>query len=194
MNTKLAVDVDEVLVNLLAPMAKWRGVALPTQPKYKYLYREIFDCTEEQSQEILHKFYRSREFLNLKPILGAQPAMQNFRKTFDKMYIVTGRQEMVRETTELWIERFFPGVFDDVILTNSFTENEIKKVDVCRALGIGCIIDDIGQTCDECIESGIDAIHFIGEDVYPWCEPSEISMRGWGNTQRDIIEVWEINA
>ena len=189
MNTKLAVDVDEVLVHLLVPMAKWRGVALPTQPKYKYLYREIFNCTEEQSQEILHKFYRSREFLNLKPILGAQPAMQNFRKTFDKMYIVTGRQEMVRETTELWIERFFPGVFDDVILTNSFTENEIKKVDVCRALGIGCIIDDIGKTCDECIESGMDAIHFIGEDVYPWCEPSAISMRGWGNTQRDIIEV-----
>jgi len=105
------------------------------------------------------------------------------------MYIVTGRQEMVRETTELWIERFFPGVFDDIILTNSFTENEIKKVDVCRALGIGCIIDDIGQTCDECIESGMDAIHFIGDEVYPWCEPSEISMRGWGNNQRNVVEV-----
>jgi 5'(3')-deoxyribonucleotidase len=189
MNTKLAVDVDEVLVHFLQPMAKWRGVALPTTPKYKYLYRDIFNCTEEQSQEILHKFYRSREFLELKPILGAQPAMQNFRQTFDKMYIVTGRQDVARLKTELWIERFFPGIFDDVILTNSFTKNEIKKVDVCRALGIGCIIDDIGQTCDECIEAGVDAIHFIGEDVYPWCEPSDISMRGWGGNQTRIQEV-----
>ena len=56
MNTKLAVDIDEVLVKFVEPMAKWRGIALPTKPKYKYLYREIFNCTEEQSQEILHKF------------------------------------------------------------------------------------------------------------------------------------------
>lgn len=189
MNTKLAVDVDEVLVNLLEPMAKWRGVALPTRPKYKYLYREIFNCTEEQSQEILHKFYRSREFLNLKPIIGAQPAMQSFKQQFDKLYIVTGRQEMVRETTELWIDRFFPGVFDDIILTNSFTEHEIKKVDVCRALGIGYIIDDSIDTCNECIEAGMDAINFVGIDVYPWCEVNEISLRGWGGNQHKVIEV-----
>ena len=189
MNTKLAVDIDEVLVKFVEPMAKWRGIALPTNPKYKYLYREIFNCTEEQSQEILHKFYRSKDFLYLKPILGAQPAMQNYRRVDDKMYIVTGRQDDVRESTELWIERYFPGIFDDVILTNSFTENEVKKVDVCRALGIGCIIDDSMQTCDECIEAGMDSINFVGEDVYPWCEVSEISMRGWGSNQRGVVEL-----
>ena len=189
MNTRIAIDMDEVLVNLLEPMAKWRGVALPTKPKYKYLYREIFNCTEEQSQEILHKFYRSRDFLYMKPIRGSQPAMQNFRQTFDKMYIVTGRQDAVRVTTELWLDRYFPSVFDDVILTNSFTENEIKKVDICRALNIGLIIDDSIDTCNECIESGMEAINFIGEDVYPWCEPSEISMRGWKNNTYKVIEV-----
>ena len=189
MNTRIAVDMDEVLVNLLEPMAKWRGVALPTKPKYKYLYREIFNCTEEQSQEILHKFYRSKDFLYLKPIGGSQPAMQNYRRIFDKMYIVTGRQDAVRETTELWLDRYFPGIFDDVILTNSFTENEIKKVDICRALNIGLIIDDSIDTCNECIESGMEAINFIGEDVYPWCEPNEISMRGWKRNTDKVIEV-----
>ena len=189
MNTRIAVDMDEVLVNILEPMAKWRGVALPTKPKYKYLYREIFNCTEEQSQEILHKFYRSKDFLYLKPIRGSQPAMQNYRHIFDKMYIVTGRQDAVRETTELWLDRYFPGIFDDVILTNSFTEHEIKKVDICRALNIGLIIDDSLDTCNECIESGMEAINFIGEDVYPWCEPNEISMRGWKQNTDKVIEV-----
>ena len=188
MNNKLAVDVDEVLVNLLTPMAKWRGIKLPSQPKYKYLYREIFNCTEEQSQEILNKFYRSKDFFHLKPIVGSQRAMIHYKNNFDKMYIVTGRQEVVREATELWIDRFFPGVFDDVILTNSFTENEIKKVDVCRALGIGYIIDDSIQTCNECIESGMEAANFIGDDIYPWCEPSEISLRGWGKESK-IVEI-----
>ncbi|AFC35093.1 hypothetical protein OtV6_185c [Ostreococcus tauri virus RT-2011] len=181
MNTKIAIDVDEVLVHLLKPMARRRGVKLPKNQKYNYLYREIFNCTEEESQIILRDFYMSDEFRNLEPIEGSQRAMKNLNTVFDKMYIVTGRQEIVREPTELWIEHFYPGIFDDVILTNSFTENEIKKVDVCRALGIGCIIDDSMGTCLECMEAGMDAINFVGDEIYPWCEISEISQCGWSS-------------
>lgn len=184
MNSKIAIDVDEVLVHFLKPMARRRGVKLPKNQKYNYLYREVFNCTEEESQVILHDFYMSEDFRNLKPIEGSQLAMDNLYTIFDKMYIVTGRQEIVRESTEIWIDQFFPGVFNDVILTNSFTENEIKKIDVCRALGIGCIIDDSMATCNECIEGGVEAINFVGEDVYPWCEESDISLRRWSD--RDI--------
>ena len=189
MNTKIAIDVDEVLVHLLKPMARRRGVKLPKNQKYNYLYREIFNCTEEESQKILHEFYLSKDFRNLKPIKGSQRAMQNLNMVFDKMYIVTGRQEIVREPTELWIEHFYPGIFDDVILTNSFTENEIKKVDVCRALGIGCIIDDSMGTCLECMESGMDAINFVGDEIYPWCERSEISQCGWVDNTHKVFEL-----
>jgi len=179
MNIKIAIDVDEVLVHLLKPMAKWKGIKLPKQRKYNYLYREVFNCTEEESQKILHDFYFSDAFQDMKPIEGSQNAMKNLNVVFDKMYIVTGRQEVIREPTELWIEHFYPGVFDDVILTNSFTENEIKKVDVCRALGIGCIIDDSVGTCNECIDAGIHALNFVGKEIYPWCEESDISINGW---------------
>ena len=179
MNSKIAIDIDEVLVHLLNPMAKRRGVKLPKNKKYNYLYREVFNCTEEESQVILRDFYMSEDFRNLKPIEGSQLAMNNLNTIFDKMYIITGRQEIVREPTELWIEHFFPGVFDDVILTNSFTPHEVKKSDICRALNIGLIIDDNKGICDQCIEAGTDALNFVGEDVYPWCEESEISIKGW---------------
>jgi 5'(3')-deoxyribonucleotidase len=179
MNSKIAIDVDEVLVHLLKPMAKRRGVKLPENKKYNYLYREVFNCTEEESQVILRDFYMSEEFRNLKPIEGSQLAMNNLNMIFDKMYIVTGRQEIVREPTEIWIEHFFPGVFDDVILTNSFTPHEVKKSDICRALNIGLIIDDNKGICDQCIEAGTDALNFVGDEIYPWCEESEISIKGW---------------
>jgi 5'(3')-deoxyribonucleotidase len=179
MNSKIAIDVDEVLVHLLKPMAKRRGVKLPENKKYKYLYREVFNCTEEESQVILRDFYMSEDFRNLKPIEGSQLAMNNLNMIFDKMYIVTGRQEIVREPTEIWIEHFFPGVFDDVILTNSFTPHEVKKSDICRALNIGLIIDDNKGICDQCIEAGTDALNFVGDEIYPWCEESEISIKGW---------------
>ena len=179
MNSKIAIDVDEVLVHLLKPMAKRRGVKLPENKKYNYLYREVFNCTEEESQVILRDFYMSEDFRNLKPIEGSQLAMNNLSMIFDKMYIITGRQEIVREPTEIWIEHFFPGVFDDVILTNSFTPHEVKKSDICRALNIGLIIDDNKGICDQCIEAGTDALNFVGDEIYPWCEESEISIKGW---------------
>jgi len=179
MNSKIAIDVDEVLVHFLKPMAKRRGVKLPENKKYNYLYREVFNCTEEESQVILRDFYMSEDFRNLKPIEGSQLAMNNLNMIFDKMYIVTGRQEIVREPTEIWIEHFFPGVFDDVILTNSFTPHEVKKSDICRALNIGLIIDDNKGICDQCIEAGTDALNFVGDEIYPWCEESEISIKGW---------------
>ena len=179
MNSKIAIDVDEVLVHLLKPMAKRRGVKLPENKKYNYLYREVFSCTEEESQVILRDFYMSEDFRNLKPIEGYQLAMNNLNMIFDKMYIITGRQEIVREPTEIWIEHFFPGVFDDVILTNSFTSHEVKKSDICRALNIGLIIDDNKGICDQCIEAGTDALNFVGDEIYPWCEESEISIKGW---------------
>jgi hypothetical protein len=139
---RIAVDLDEVLVPLLKPMAQWHRRELPRRPKYPYMYRDIFGVSEQESQRMLHEFYRSKDFLYLKPIRGSQRAMTRFRRDANKMYIVTGRQDAVRETTELWVERHFPGIFDDVILTNSFTPHEVSKVDICRSLALDTIIDD----------------------------------------------------
>lgn len=178
---RIAIDVDEVLVNFLYPMARSRRLGKPKKLKYNYVYREIFDITEEESQEFVKEFYNSQSFRNLKPITGSQNAMKWLRQRSKKMYIVTGRQNIVRDETEDWIHTYFPGIFDDVILTNSYTPQDVKKVDICRALNLGLIIDDNKGICDECMNSGMKAINFIGEEMYPWCEESDIMLRGWSS-------------
>jgi hypothetical protein len=175
---RVAIDIDEVLVNFLQPMAKWKKLTIQ-KPRYNYVYREIFDIDEVESQKMVQGFYKSKDFMELTPITGSQLAMYKLRANAKKMYVVTGRQDTVREETELWIDHHFPGIFDDVILTNSYTPNEVKKSTICRALNIGLIVDDNKSICDECIEAGTDAIHFVGDEVYPWCEESEISVKGW---------------
>ena len=175
---RIAIDIDEVLVPFLSPMAKYHNKTI-SKTRYSYVYRDIFDITEEESQKMVQEFYKSQAFTWLVPMRGAQRAMYNLRRCTDKMYIVTGRQDTVREETEDWIDTFFPNIFDDVILTNSYTPHEVKKSDICRALNIGLIIDDNKGICDQCIEAGTDALNFIGEEVYPWCEESEISIKGW---------------
>jgi hypothetical protein len=183
---RVAIDIDEVLVKFLFPMAKFHKQTI-TKPKYSYVYREIFDIDEPASQKMVHDFYQSKAFTELTPIFGAQKAMFNLRQRYNKMYIVTGRQDMARKETERWIDMYFPYMFDDVILTNSYTPNEIHKAEICHALGIGLIIDDNKVICDRCIDNGIRALNFIGDDdeIYPWCEKSDISIQGW----RGIEEV-----
>jgi len=176
---RIAIDLDEVLVPFLAPMATWSRRELPTKPKYPYLYRDIFEIPEHESQRMVRDFYKSQAFRELVPIKNSQYAMLRMRRDAKKMYIVTGRQESSRKTTEWWIDTHFPGIFDDVILTNSFTPTEVKKVDICRSLALDTIIDDNIDICLQCMESGMDAINFVGDDVYPWCQESDISMRGW---------------
>ncbi len=178
---RVAIDVDEVLVKFLYPMAKFHYKTI-RKPKYSYVYRQIFDIDETESQKMVREFYMSKDFMELTPIKNSQLAMYKLRANTKKMYILTGRQEVVRDETETWIQHYFPGIFDDVILTNSYTPNEIRKIDICRALNIGLLIDDNKGICDECIEDGVKALNFIGDDeIYPWCEESDISLNGWNS-------------
>jgi hypothetical protein len=180
---RIAIDVDECLVQFLYPMAKYHRRVI-RKPRFNYVYRQIFDIDEEESRRMVREFYKSEAFLNLRPIRGSQQAMQVLRMRADKMYVVTGRQDVVRDDTETWIETYFPGVFDDVILTNSFTSNEVSKVDICRSLNLGLIIDDQKTTCDKCIkELGIGAFNYVGDPMYEWCEQSDISFKHWSNIQ-----------
>ena len=178
---RVAIDIDEVLVPFVKPMARWRGHQMPpSNTKYKYLYREMFGISEDESRRMVREFYDSSEFLNLQPIHNSQIGIVKLRGRSEKMYAVTGRQECARVKTEEWLLKHFPGMFDDLVITNSFTDHEIKKVDICRSLAIDLIIDDNIEICRECKEAGIRAQNFMGyEEVYPWCDYTDMSMFGW---------------
>jgi hypothetical protein len=81
--------------------------------------------------------------------------------------------------TENWLNQHFPGIFHDLVMTNSFTPREVPKSSVCRALGINVIIDDNYEICKDCFKNNIDVINFIGDPVYPWCEETDIAIKSW---------------
>jgi 5'(3')-deoxyribonucleotidase len=179
---KIAIDIDEVLMPLLRPMAAYHRVVLPTGvAKYPYLFREAFKVSEEKSQYMLREYYDSEEFRNTQPIEGSQRFLRRYRFEHpnSKLYVVTGRQNVVRLATEEWLDQHYEGVFDDLILTNSFTRDEIFKSSVCLALNADLIIDDNFGICRDCEARGTDAINFIGDPVYPWCKENAIATKSW---------------
>jgi hypothetical protein len=128
---------------------------------------------------MVYEFYESRVFHDLQPLPGAQVGLSFLRGLGYDIYVITGRQERVREKTEKWIEHHFPYMVKDVILTNSFTSSEIKKADICKSLAIGAMVDDSLQVCIECEGEHIKGINYIGDPVYPWCEKTSLSVHNW---------------
>jgi len=59
---RIAIDIDEVLVPFLSPMARYHkqksGIQKTDKPKYSYVYRDIFNVTEEISKMV-------KEFISL---------------------------------------------------------------------------------------------------------------------------------
>jgi len=176
---RIGIDIDEVLAPFLPTMLRWRSPQKVLPPKYKYLYRDIYDISQVESAKLVQEFYRSEDFVTMRPIKYSVDAMRELKKGNNKLFIVTGRQEVVRDKTQRWIQENFPGMFEDVLMTNSFTSNEISKATMCNLLHIGLMIDDNMDVCQDCLYREIPAANFVGDPVYPWCEESVISVRSW---------------
>jgi len=110
-------------------------------------------------------FINLKHSQNLHQSLEQQKAMFNLRQRYEQnVYRNWTPRYGPEKKLEKWIDMYFPHMFDDVILTNSYTSNEIHKAEICHALDIGLIIDDNKAICDKCIETGVRALNFIGDD------------------------------
>ena len=186
---RIAVDIDEVLCPFVRTMTRWRYPQgpPPVPPKHPYNYANMFGITPKESKKMVDSFYFSQDFRDMKPFPESQVHLRRLKGCGYDLYCVTGRQQLARNRTEDWIREHYPGVFRDLILTNSFTPREIKKSDVCESLKVDMIVDDSYFTCVDCMENGIHPINFIGDPVYPWCDVNEHSEQTWTDVYENIL-------
>lgn len=175
---RIAIDIDEVLMPFAKPMFKWGNIK-PITRKYPYNYAVALGITEKESRDLVYGYYESDEFINTKPICGASYVL-GFLKSLDyDIYAVTGRQNRVRDKTEMWLDHHFPYIFKDVILTNSYTLCEVNKEDICKSLAIQAIVDDNLSICQAAESQHIKGINFIGYPTYEWCTINSLSVNSW---------------
>ena len=182
---RIAVDVDEVLCPFVYTMSKWARRKVP-KGKYAYDYAKMFKMERKHTQDMVYLFYQSDEFKKMKPLELSRLYLDNIKKGNKKMYALTGRQRICEHETIKWINNWYPGVFDDVILTDSYTQNEISKADICKSLAITVLVDDNYKTCLDCMDVGVNAINYVGDPIYPWCISSIISAKNWAEIDAKI--------
>ena len=185
MYRRIAVDIDEVLCSFFHPMAKHNKHKIPRTP-HQYIFSQALGISEKESKKMVSDFYKTETFKKLKPLKDSQETLKLLSDK-SELYIVTGRQDEVKDETERWIRENFPGIFKDVILTNSFTPVEVSKADICLSLGIELLIDDSLENCLSCEKNGIKTMNFIGEPQYPWCIKSNLSVNTWKEISNEIL-------
>ena len=188
---RIGVDLDEVLCPMLVHLKRYqerrsnKKYIFPHK-KYEYNYSKLFKMNELDAKYMVRDFYESYEAFWMPAMENSRPVMQQLSKT-NKMYIITGRQYYARDLTEEFVDKYFKGVFSDVILTNSYSlrGDEVAKSEYCKYLGIDVLIDDSESTLTDCINNDIEGILF---GKYPWNCDSEIKrIEEWPSLYKQLI-------
>lgn len=53
------------------------------------------------------------------------------------------------------MDKHYPNIFDDVIFAHHFTDNHVRKSDLCKALNVEGLIDDLIDSARDLSSVGI---------------------------------------
>jgi uncharacterized HAD superfamily protein len=161
----IALDLDEVLCPFATYLhkhySKTRRKTCPTKALTNYNFAKHYGITDYESKILVSSFYDSLECEEIRPIEGSQEAIKVLHENH-RLSIVTGRQHYAADVTTNFIDKYFPGMFSEIVFTNSFSLDgpETSKQNACKDINAALLIDDNLNTCIDCINEGIEAYVF----------------------------------
>jgi len=74
--------------------------------------------------------------------------------------VITSRPNFIRDKTCAWVEKYFPGTFEDIVLTDQYSasRNRVLKSEICSERGIELIIEDSLDHAVDCARAGIKSL------------------------------------
>jgi len=184
----IAVDIDDVIAAhapafIAYTNEKW-GTHL-TINDYQDHWGEVWKVDFEEREKRAEEYHRTDYIGTYGVIGGASATLGKLRDKY-KLVILTTRRRSIEQLTRDWIEKYYPGIFDDVVFAGFFdnpTRSSIHmtKGELAEQIGAGYLIDDQLKHCLAATEAGIKALLF-GD--YPWNQtdnlPEDITrVRNW---------------
>ncbi|XP_065848933.1 uncharacterized protein [Euphorbia lathyris] len=196
----VAVDVDEVLGNFVSALNKFiadRYSSMHSVSEYHvYEFFKIWNCSRDEADIRVHEFFKTTYFKSgIYPLPGAQKVLDNLSRLCT-LSVVTSRQNVIKDHTIDWIEKHYPGVFQEIHFGNHFAlDGESKpKSEICRSLGATVLIDDNPKYALECAEVGIKVLLFDYEKSYPWCKSDSVDqhplvtrVHNWEQVEQQLL-------
>lgn len=184
----VAVDADDTALSfnpaLLGYYNKKDRTSYTSMDIKSYDLEKLWRCTKDEANARIREFYRSEEFTNIVPVVGAQEWIDVLKEKY-KLIILTSRATELRRITEESIERFFPGKFSGIYYTgewSSINGRGGKKAHICKQKGVNVIVDDCLEYILACQKVGTRGLLFDLHGEY-----------GWNKTEQEVERVlsWE---
>ncbi|XVF88977.1 hypothetical protein PTKIN_Ptkin19aG0094800 [Pterospermum kingtungense] len=202
----VAVDVDEVLGNFVSALNRFiadRYSSNHSVSEYHvYEFFKIWNCSRDEADIRVHEFFKTPYFKKgIHPIPGAQRVLHNL-SGFCNLSVVTSRQNVIKDHTIDWLEKHYPGLFQEIHFGNHFAlDGESRpKSEICRLLGSKILIDDNPRYAVECAQVGIRVLLFDYESSYPWCKtlsidqhPLVTKVHNWVEVEQQIVS-WILSS
>lgn len=145
---RIGIDLDDVLLDLNTALCAYHNARYATsfskEDTVDYDLWNLWGCSREEVFRRVEDFYDSPEHLGSTPIPGSVEAVSALAKRYD-LFLVTAKPERLRDMTEWWIDRHFPGMFRELRFTGGYRREpgtSVRKSDICRELGICTFVDD----------------------------------------------------
>ncbi len=183
---RIAVDIDEILAEFIGEFFKWYnqeyGANWTWDDVTDYHWPNFLGNTVEEAVDDVHRFFETDRFRNLPLVAGAKEGIAELLASHE-LYAVTGRQNVVQDTTRAWLDRNFPNAFRAVEFTNNYPKDGSKtltKGEVCERLGCKVLIDDDTRHIGSLMEHGVRLIVMDKPwNIYHRLPPQVIRVKGW---------------
>ena len=163
--SKIGIDNDDVLFQFNEALFSFHnriyGTSITLEEITTFTLSEIWKCSEEEEKERVFGFYNSEDIRKMPPHDGAVETVRRLAAQHD-LLVITSRPRFILASTTQHVELHFPGIFIDVVTTNAYARDGLKrtKSEICLELGIATIVDDSLSNVRDCAQNGIRALLF----------------------------------
>jgi uncharacterized HAD superfamily protein len=195
----IAVDIDEVLASNAPGFVEFSNKQWGTNLKaedYHEHWAELWQSDEEETEKRAIAYHGSGTIEKLKPLTEAKPVLERLSKKY-RLIVITSRRALIEQATKVWIEKYYPGVFEEVYLAGIWDKvvkgrMDLTKAGLLKELGADYFIDDQPRHCFAAAEAGIKSLLFGN---YKWNQNLEIPKgvtptRNW----QEVLEYFDAAA
>lgn len=192
----IAIDIDDVLADTLNHFIKYYNKLYKKNFKrddfYVYHWWKVLGLSFDDFVKIFKRYAAEKNFEKFSPVRGAQAAVNKLKKDHH-LIVVTGRENYLIKATEYWLDRYFPGVFQEIYYSNSMLEKRLEalsKTGACWQGGADLMIDDQFAFAKDCAASGLPTLLFDS----PWNNQADLPenmdrVRSWPEIIRKIRNI-----
>lgn len=173
----IAIDIDEVIAIHVPAFIEFSnkrwGTSLRVED-YDDHWAKMWEIDHEEVAKRTEEMDREKLASSLEPIKDAKPVLEKLTADYKLVVTTARRTSMTAETLE-WIDKYFPGIFQEVHFAGMWDRldsnkaidisSKATKAELLLEISADYLVDDHPKHCFAAARAGIKTVLF-GD--YPW--------------------------